>query len=88
MDECPVCLEPLSGTLVHMGCCNNRVHIQCYLPKCPLCRANLPAPRAEHVIVPVPVPVELDTQEKTRRAISTAVTIGLATGLLYFAINK
>ena len=39
--ECPVCLEPLSGTVVHLGCCNNQVHIQCYLPKCPLCRAEL-----------------------------------------------
>jgi hypothetical protein len=53
--ECPVCLEPLEGTIVILGCCRNRVHIQCYVEKCPLCRASLPKP--EHVAVPVPVPV-------------------------------
>ena len=51
--ECPVCLEPLTGTVVHLGCCNNQLHIQCYLPKCPLCRAELPVPTTLHTIVPV-----------------------------------
>jgi hypothetical protein len=59
--ECPVCLEPLSGTVVHMGCCKKMVHIQCYTVKCPMCRADLPVPihavgqHPSHVIVPVPV---------------------------------
>jgi hypothetical protein len=60
MDECPVCLEPLSGTVVEMGCCHNKVHIQCYLPKCPMCRASLPFPNSagpNQVIVPIPVAV-------------------------------
>jgi hypothetical protein len=56
MDECPVCLEPLVGTIVQLGCCKNHVHIQCYLPKCPLCRADLPAPRAVHTIIPIQLP--------------------------------
>lgn len=55
MDECPVCLEPLEGTIVTLGCCHNHVHIQCYVEKCPLCRTPLPKP--EHVVVPVTVPV-------------------------------
>lgn len=65
--ECPVCLEPLSGTVVHLGCCNNQVHIQCYLPKCPLCRAELPVPRPvqpTHTIVPVPYPVVTPEQQR------------------------
>ncbi len=59
--ECPVCLEPLSGTVVHMGCCKKMVHIQCYTVKCPMCRADLPVPihavqpHPSHIIVPVPV---------------------------------
>ncbi len=58
--ECPVCLEPLSGTVVHLGCCKKMVHVQCYTVKCPMCRADLPvpvhaAPGPQHVIVPVPV---------------------------------
>ena len=48
-----MCLEPLTGTIVQLGCCNNQLHIQCYLPKCPLCRAELPVPRTVHTIVPV-----------------------------------
>lgn len=58
MDECPVCLEPLTGTVVHLGCCKKQVHIQCYIPRCPLCRADLPLPPnhpPQHVIVPIPV---------------------------------
>ena len=58
VDECPVCLEQLTGTVVHLGCCNKQVHIQCYVTRCPLCRAELPAPpfaSPQHVIVPVPV---------------------------------
>ena len=55
MEECPICLEPLTGTIVHLGCCKKQVHIQCYISKCPMCRAQLPdAPY--QVIVPVPVP--------------------------------
>ncbi len=55
--ECPVCLETLSGTVVHLGCCRQQVHIQCYVSKCPLCRADLPVPThaINQVIVPVPV---------------------------------
>ena len=56
MDECPVCLEPLTGTIVQMGCCKNKVHIQCYVTKCPLCRAALPPPRStepNQIIIPI-----------------------------------
>jgi hypothetical protein len=61
--ECSVCLEPLEGTIVTLGCCHNRIHIQCYVDKCPFCRSQLPKP--EHVVVPVPVTV-IVPQELTR----------------------
>lgn len=81
--ECPVCLEPLEGTIVTLGCCHNRVHIQCYLDKCPFCRSQLPRP--EHVIVPVPVPVPAIPPPQTRTqklivvfpAIGTLMAIGM-----------
>jgi hypothetical protein len=87
MDECPVCLEPLEGTIVTLGCCHNRVHIQCYLDTCPLCRSRLPKP--EHVIVPVPVAV-IVPQQPTRGqrvlvmfpALGGILTIGLIMILL------
>lgn len=70
--ECPVCLEPLSGTVVHLGCCKKMVHVQCYTVKCPMCRADLPVPihavQPQHVIVPVPV-VYQSRESKTTRII-------------------
>jgi hypothetical protein len=82
--ECPVCLEPLLGTLVHLGCCKKMVHVQCYTIKCPMCRADLPAPihavQPQHVIVPVPVPVVYnDRREKIARSIVGFV--GLVSGI-------
>ena len=72
MEECPVCLEPLSGTVVHMECCKKMVHIQCYTVKCPMCRADLPVPihaiQPQHIIVPVPV-IYNDDRGKVVRSI-------------------
>ena len=71
--ECPVCLEPLSGTVVHMGCCKKMVHVQCYTVKCPMCRADLPVPvhaiQPQHIIVPVPVAYSGGGREKIVRSI-------------------
>lgn len=76
MEECPVCLEPLEGTIVNLGCCKNKLHIQCYVNKCPFCRAELPSP---HVVVPVPVPVVQRQQLTNFQKIlpTLAVTAGL-----------
>ena len=73
--ECPVCLETLEGTVVQLGCCKNQVHIQCYLPKCPLCRAELPMPRPAHVIIPVPVAVPTQNAKKSA-IISSLIFVG------------
>lgn len=88
MDECPVCLEPLVGTVVHLGCCKKQIHIQCYVPKCPMCRADLPSPplSERHVIVPVPVfPPPARTQTTAQKMVTTSVffiTFGVAVILL------
>ena len=67
-----MCLEPLCGTVVHMGCCKKMVHVQCYTIKCPMCRADLPVPihaiQPQHIIVPVPV-VYNDRNGKIARSI-------------------
>jgi len=92
--ECPVCLEPLSGTVVHLGCCNNQVHIQCYLPKCPLCRAELPLPRPvqpTHTIVPIPVTVIEQNEHISRQVLIANVFLGFALfvwGYAIFSIEK
>ena len=72
MDECPVCLEPLTGTVVHLGCCKKQVHIQCYVTKCPMCRAELPSPplSERHVIVPIPVFPPQTQQTRSQKLLS------------------
>ena len=85
MDECPVCLEPLTGTIVHLGCCNKQVHIQCYITKCPLCRAELPSPpftSPQHVIVPIPVAVQ-QPPSRTRTSVLILFSITLACAALF-----
>jgi len=85
--ECPVCLEPLMGTVVQMGCCHNKVHIQCYLPKCPLCRSLLPFPRnaePNQIIVPVP---EQPTRTQKIMVVFPAVGALFAVGLVMLLVN-
>ena len=87
MDECPVCLEPLLGTVVHLECCKKHVHIQCYLPKCPMCRAELPAPplSPNQVIIPIPVPVPVQqTNPQFLLKVCIFITTATITGLLVF----
>lgn len=89
MDECPVCLEPLSGTVVHLGCCKKQVHIQCYVTRCPMCRAELPSPplSERHVIVPVPVfppPQQPQTRGQKMAAFCLfTITLGVITVFVY-----
>ena len=83
MDECPVCLEPLVGTIVQLGCCKNHVHIQCYLPKCPLCRSDLPTPRVAeptHTIIPIPINQQYQQVSKWQFVIASMTLISALLG--------
>jgi hypothetical protein len=46
MEECPICTEPLNGTLATMGCCQKMMHVECLVRcmkeklSCPMCRAE------------------------------------------------
>lgn len=84
MEECPVCLEPLTGTIVTLGCCRNSVHIQCYIEKCPMCRA--PLPRPEHVAVSVPVAVVVQESQSDRK-LKTMIIL-LTIGLIVSAVVR
>ena len=58
MEECPVCLTPLSGSLTTVGCCRKQFHTECILKcieqknECPMCRAKQLI-QVQDVIVPV-----------------------------------
>ena len=86
--ECPVCLEELSGTVVHLGCCHKQVHIQCYVSKCPLCRAELPVPvhAVNQVIVPVPVAFVPGPVPKWRIFVANSFLFLGVTGILVWLI--
>ena len=90
MDDCPVCLEPLTGTVVHLGCCKKQVHIQCYVTRCPMCRAELPSPplsmSERHVIVPVPVFPPPPRQTNAQKVLATGIffiTLGVTAVLIF-----
>ena len=88
--ECPVCLEPLMGTVVQMGCCHNKVHIQCYLSKCPLCRSPLPLPRntePNQIIVPVFVTPEQPTRFQKCLVVAPVLGSIFAVGLVMLLVN-
>jgi len=89
-DECPICLEQLTGTIVHMECCKKEVHIQCYVPRCPFCRAELPVPihaiSTQHVIVPVGVPFVSVPPPKWKIITANVICAGLITVFIYSAV--
>ena len=45
-DECPICTDPLEGTLATLGCCKKVMHVECLVKcmkqklDCPMCRAR------------------------------------------------
>lgn len=66
MEECPICLDDLTGSTVStLGCCRKMMHFECLINclklklECPMCRAahdsiNM-VQTTEHVFVAVPV---------------------------------
>ena len=46
MEECPICTEPLTGTIATMGCCKQILHVECLINcmrqklSCPMCRVE------------------------------------------------
>jgi hypothetical protein len=80
-------MEPMSGTVVHLGCCKKMVHIQCYTVKCPMCRAELPVPvhavQPQHIVVPVPVMYEHQQNSAKARRILLGTLLITAIGAIF-----
>lgn len=44
-EECPICIDPLSGNIATLGCCKKLMHVECLVKcmkqqlTCPMCRA-------------------------------------------------
>jgi hypothetical protein len=45
-DDCPICTDPLVGSLAIIGCCKKTMHVECLVKcmkeklSCPMCRAH------------------------------------------------
>lgn len=82
-------MEPLCGTVVHLGCCKKEVHIQCYVPKCPFCRSELPVPPnhpPQHIIVPIAVPPVVRPVPTWRHHLASFIFCGGIVSLIIFTM--
>ena len=55
MEECPICLLPLSGSVTTVGCCRKQFHTGCIV-KCTQDKNDCPMCRNKECIVYVPDP--------------------------------
>jgi hypothetical protein len=93
-DECPICTEPLSGTLATLGCCGKVLHVECFVKcmkvklDCPMCRArhdNLRMVQDVESQVFVPVAVEYRNKNVFRELFTfTLVTSVITLSCLYY----
>jgi Ring finger domain len=93
-DECPICTEPLSGTLATLGCCGKVLHVECFVKcmkvklDCPMCRArhdNLRMVQDVESQVLVPVAVEYRNKNVFRELFTfTLVTSVITLSCLYY----
>ena len=86
MEECPICLSPLSGSITTVGCCKKQFHAGCILRctktknECPMCRVKECIIEIPEETVVVLVPQE-DRHTVARKALSVLLVlcIGIAT---------
>jgi len=69
---CPICLDPLVGSITTIGCCQQAMHLECIVKcmkqslNCPLCRATHDGLRmVQDVESQVLVPVDLRFRRNT-----------------------
>jgi hypothetical protein len=85
-EECPICLEPLTDTLVKLGCCQKMFHMPCIVKclkqklECPMCRArhvnlNIVQDVESQVMVPVRVFVSYSSVFRNYFIGSTVISI-------------
>jgi hypothetical protein len=82
-DECPICTEPLIGTLATLGCCKKIIHVECLVKcmkqklDCPMCRArheNLRLVQDVESQVLVPVAVQYNNNNFVRNFFAIVLT--------------
>lgn len=92
MDECPICTDPLTGTLATLGCCRKVLHVECLVRcmkqklDCPLCRArheNLRLVQDVESQVLVPVAVRYRNKEFFKNVFLFIIAVTIVTISVY-----
>jgi hypothetical protein len=84
MDECPVCLEPLSGTITIVGCCKKSFHAGC-LNRCVREKNKCPMCRVKDCIVNIPV-AENEGEDERAIVLREATLLVLGTFMVTLSI--
>jgi hypothetical protein len=88
MEECPICLSPLNGSVTTVGCCKKQFHTGCII-KCAQHKNECPMCRVRDCIVYVPEPVQEQVSEsKQRTKFFWFVTAGSFTFVCMFALKN
>jgi hypothetical protein len=92
MDECPICTDPLTGTLATLGCCRKVLHVECLVRcmkqklDCPMCRArheNLRLVQDVESQILVPVAVQYRNKEFFKNVFLFTIAVTLVTISVY-----
>ena len=84
MEECPICLSPLSGAVTTVGCCRKQFHAECIL-KCTQHKNECPMCRVKECIVYVPeVPV---TEPEVDQRLILRGFLSVTAGAVVFVIG-
>ena len=92
--ECPICTDPLTGSVATLGCCKKVLHVECLVKcmkqnlNCPMCRARHESLRMVQDVesqVLVPVAVTYRNKHVFRELFTfTLVTSVITLSLLYY----
>jgi hypothetical protein len=91
-EECPICTDPLTGTLATLGCCRKVLHVECLVRcmkqklDCPLCRArheNLRLVQDVESQVLVPVAVRYRNIEFLKNVFLFTIAVTIVTISVY-----
>jgi hypothetical protein len=84
MEECPVCLIPLSGSVTTVACCKKQFHTECIM-KCTERKNECPMCRSQQVIQEVFVPVLYHNEEEQQLTRQKVIAASCMCGIMLVA---
>jgi uncharacterized protein YbaR (Trm112 family) len=90
MDECPICMESLTGTLATLGCCHKIMHVECLIKcmkqnlSCPMCRT---VHESLSVVQDTQTNVFVGIPDRTRRVYRDCFAMTLLTSVVAISVS-